>query len=244
MEHSRTKATILIERVRKVDDHLRVDVPSLGDLFDQPRCVALASSGRLTVRAESLTEHEVTLFVLGQPAVLVLGIADNQERSEDTAAKGHDSFDQEEPSARGSQNLGQSRDHHILSRSRTGAKDSPPPFDAVSTFQPGDPIGKNTTESTGERGRTEKDCNTSSEFYDRSVAASQLVIQRDGLERRKDLPSRVYQQLKISLTPGMIPDSQRPRKSLKRMKPAGELMEAAVDMTIGIRSSINIHGGF
>jgi hypothetical protein len=42
----------------------------------------------------------------------------------------------------------------------------------------------------------------------------------------------------------MIPDSQRPRKSLKRMKPAGELMEAAVDMTIGIRSSINIHGGF
>jgi hypothetical protein len=50
----------------------------------------------------------------------------------------------------------------------------------------------------------------------------------------------VYQQLKISLTPGIIPDSQRPKKSLKRMKPAGELMEAAVDMTIGIRRGINI----
>jgi hypothetical protein len=34
MGYSRTKATIPIERVRKVDDHLRVDVPPLGDLFD------------------------------------------------------------------------------------------------------------------------------------------------------------------------------------------------------------------
>lgn len=73
-------------------------MPPLCHLLDQPRAITLASSGALTVGTELLTENQVPLLVVRQPAGLVPRVTDDQEGHEDTATKGHDTFDQEEPS--------------------------------------------------------------------------------------------------------------------------------------------------
>lgn len=127
----------------KVNQGLRVNVPSLDDMLEKAWLVGFVSSDsldRLSIfDTISLTEDEVLLFFRGQPTVLVLGQTDEEKGTQESATNGDDAFDEKDPA---------------------------PTFDPVSPVEFGETKREDTGKGTSEGSRSEKEGDTTGQFCD------------------------------------------------------------------------------